>query len=102
MVSDSRSRSHSRTVVNEAMGPRIGDVRHDLYDCSKFEGRLFQAISRDQELLPFKRRLRQLGQKTARSLDFDVNAFGFIGGKGWRSLLGAKLATNFSRRFTME
>jgi hypothetical protein len=41
-------------------------------------------------------------KKTARFLDFDVNAFGSIGGKGWRSLLGAKLATNFSRRFTME
>ena len=32
----------------------------------------------------------------------DVNAFDFIGGQGWRSLLGAKLATNVSRRFTME
>jgi hypothetical protein len=40
--------------------------------------------------------------KTAWSLNFDVNAFDFIGGKGWRSLLGAKLTTNVSRRFTME
>jgi len=40
--------------------------------------------------------------KTAWSLNFDVNAFDLIGGKGRRSLLGAKLATNVSRRFTVE
>jgi hypothetical protein len=34
---------------------------------------LFQAISGDQDLLPFKRQLRQLGQETAWYLNFDVN-----------------------------
>ena len=52
----------------------------------------------DQELLPFKQQLRQLGQKTAWYLNFDVNAFDFIEGKEWGSLLSAKLATNVSRR----
>jgi hypothetical protein len=37
----------------------------------------------DQELLPFKQQLRQLGQKTAWYLNFDVNAFDFIEGKEW-------------------
>jgi hypothetical protein len=56
-----------------------------------------QSIRGAQELLTFKQQLRQLGQKIAWYLNFDVNAFAFIEGEEWRSLLGAKLATNISR-----
>jgi hypothetical protein len=59
---------------------------------------LFQSIRGDQELLPFEQQLRQLGQKTAWYLNFDVNTFDFIEGKEWGSLIGAKLAMNVLRR----
>jgi hypothetical protein len=36
---------------------------------------------RDQRAAQLTQRLRQLGQKTAWSQNFDVNAFDFIGGK---------------------
>jgi hypothetical protein len=60
-----------------------------------FEGCLFQSIRGNQELLPFKQQLRQLGQKTAWYLNFDVNAFDFIEGKEWGSLLGASWQRKF-------
>src|SRR5258707_14615275 len=75
----------------------------------------FSALEGLPRVAQLKQRLRQLRQKTAWSLNFDVNAFDFIGGKDgdtnrpdsdprepqWRSLLGAKLARNVTRRFTM-
>ena len=59
---------------------------------------MFQSNRGDQALLPFKQQLRQLEQKTAWYLNFNVNPFDFTEGKEWGSLLDAKLATNVSRR----
>jgi hypothetical protein len=57
----------------------------------------------DQELLPFKQQLRQLGQKTAWYLNFDVNAFDFIEGKEWgRVYLAQSWQRMFHGEFTVK
>jgi hypothetical protein len=62
----------------------------------------FGRFSGDQELFPFKRQLRQLGQKTAWYLNFDVNAFDFMELRGGEIYLAQGWQRNVSRRFTVE
>ena len=99
MVSDSRSRSHSRTVVNDAMRADPESVTYATIYITALNLRVayFRRSAETESCSYLNDDYGSSDKKTARSLDFDVNVFGFIGDEGWEVYLVQSVATNASQ-----